>query len=347
MHALKFTSAFCQEFEAWNASSFPGDKKQVSMDISRLGKTGNIFFKKKEVAESIFDEISIEKYKEIFFDKLKSFSLPFQDFINKHFHQGGELFSGMRYVNVLLLNSIGLQSTGTTREFVFEQEGNQLLVEEIFRVQGLLFHPFDGHTFSFDRALNSEVVFVLSEEEKAKLEFCKNQLKEVYSRGERVECSLTQENVATMRINIEDMSKTLFAEKFADDELALMTFRVRHRILLDASATEGVSRQAFNEDDFRATVHETLLSNSDTKDFGKLFSPKLTLSRWKFNHFKNVSFSEKCITLIIKGYGSFIFLIQAMLKYMNPTYTALSSKQAERFAEEVTFQSPFLQRKRA
>ncbi len=164
MPALNFNSAFCEEFEAWNAHCCQADKSQVGLDIVRLGETGKIFFKKEGVAESIFEGVNVKQYKEIFFSQLKSFSLPFQDFINKHFHQGGELYAGIRYVDVMLLSSIGFQAIGKTREFVFEQEGNQLIVEEVFRVKGLMFSPLHDHSFYFDPELKKEVVFDLSED---------------------------------------------------------------------------------------------------------------------------------------------------------------------------------------
>ncbi len=144
------------------------------------------------------------------------------------------------------------------------------------------------------------------------------------------------------------MSNTLFAKKFAADEPALITFKVRHKVTLDKPATEGISRQAFTEDDFSATIHETLLPTNDTNNFSNLFSPSLTVSRWKPCCFKNVGFQEKCTNLIIRNYHDLVFLIfRILLNYINRPIVGLSASATKELKEKMAYESSFSQRMRA
>ena len=357
VHNLIFPADFFQLLNALRENSSASNQEQVSVDVARKS---DIYIKSNEDRTSsiLWAEIKDpERRKEVFFDGIASFDPLFRRFVNTHFHQGGQLYTGIRFLDINVLGSLGFKPADATREFIFEEKEDQLIVEEVFRIKSLKFLPLDDCSRPSDPSSSKEEYVYLSDSEKVRLRFLRSQLEAAFAKGDSPECSLSEHEDGNS-IYIDDINTPFFLKENASAGFALLEFRVKHRMKRDDASEKGVSLSALGEEDIRMKVHKKLL-NTDVRnngasflqqnqDFSKLLSsPELTVDRYQA--FTNCNFYRHTNDSVISAYHQFVVLILTILLnyYINQPFAGLSSEQTERLKEKTALESDFSQRMRA
>lgn len=319
MLEIPFTEELCKQLQLFRQSSRISNEQQVNLDLKRLSsleikdESGDIVWRLDNIAQSL-DNLNQDPGV-VFFDKIKGFDSKLQDFIARHFHQGGMLFNGRTFLSCYI-NSLGFQVNGD-HHFVFEFIPEGLIVKEIFVLKKLTFLPLEGifKTIPKDGELSFDF---LKDDDKEKIAFFREQIENSLEAR-----SNSFGGVKGSEIRLEEnpnTSKYLHMVeiphgygKDGKESASLIEFTLKNTIVMDP-VTRDIKLENLSKEGIVLKVQSDLYGlsslNVGNLDFSKFLTPELPLSIPKEPmFFTKPRFKSSIHNIVLNSYREFILLL--------------------------------------